>query len=83
MNGLKSIHWNQLYGNGFFSMATIGNNGMVMVFNGLQPLVKRWNGNDPSLWSTHLSESITLQLVVCLSKTKEPTVSEETIFVSW
>ena len=35
----------------FFSMATIGNNEMAMVFNGLQPLVKRWNGNDPSLCS--------------------------------
>ena len=35
----------------FFSMATIGTNGMAMVFNGLQPLVIRWNGNDPSLWS--------------------------------
>ena len=23
-----------------------------MVFNGLQPLVKRWDGNDPSLWSS-------------------------------
>ena len=32
-------------------MATIGTNGMAMVFNGLQPLVKRWDGSDPSLWS--------------------------------
>ena len=38
----------------FFSMATIGTNGMAMVFNGLQPLVKRWDGNDPSLWSTEI-----------------------------
>ena len=33
----------------FFSMAAIGTDGMAIVFNGLQPLVKRWNGNDPSL----------------------------------
>ena len=38
----------------FFSMATIGTNGMAMVFNGLQPLVKQWDGNDPSLWSSPL-----------------------------
>ena len=35
----------------FFSMATMGTNGMAMVLNGLQPLVKRWDGSDPSLWS--------------------------------
>ena len=35
----------------FFSMATIGTNGMAMVFNGLQPLEKRLDSNDPSLWS--------------------------------
>ena len=37
MNGLESIHWNQWKGNGFLVW---------------QPLVKRWNGNDPSLWSS-------------------------------
>ena len=31
--------------------ASIGTNGMAMVFNGLQQLVKRWDGNDPSLRS--------------------------------
>ena len=31
--------------------ASIATNGMAMVFNGLQQLVKRWDGNDPSLRS--------------------------------
>ena len=38
----------------FFSIATIGSNRMAMVLNGLQPLFKRWDGSDPSLWSTRL-----------------------------
>ena len=33
----------------FFCMAAIGTDGMAIVFNGLQPLVKQWNGNDASL----------------------------------
>ena len=35
----------------FLGLTTIATNGMVMVFNGYQPLVNQWNGNDPSLWS--------------------------------
>ena len=56
-NGFWSInHWPRC----FFSLATIGLDGFAMVFglatiglfNGSQPLVKRWNGNDPSLRSS-------------------------------
>ena len=81
MNGLESIHWNQWNGNGFlvwqplvpmewqwfFSMATIGTNGMVMVFNGLQPLVKRWDGSDPSLWSMPRPPLEALVLIILYS----------------
>ena len=43
-DALKGINWGWCTG-------CTGCNGMAMVFNGLQPLVIRWNGNDPSLWS--------------------------------
>ena len=39
-------------------LATIGTTGMAMVFKGCQPLVKRWNGNDPSLWSKSKSHQL-------------------------
>ena len=37
----------------FCSLATIGHDGFSVVFNGSLPLVRRWNGNDPSLRSNH------------------------------
>ena len=59
----------------FFSLATIGLDGFAMVFGlatiGLdgfsmvgQPLVKQWNGNDPSLWSTlHIITNVNRHIV--------------------
>ena len=51
MNGLESIHWNQWNGNGFLVWQPLVPIEWKWFFNGLQPLVKRWDGNDPSLWS--------------------------------
>ena len=47
---------------GFF-LATIGTNGIGIVFNGIQPLVKPWNGNDPLLWFKQWSFSKALNLI--------------------
>ena len=58
----------------FFSRATIGTNGMAMVFNGLQQLVKRWDGNNPSLRSQMEWFIFTEELPQCIwQKELQPT----------
>ena len=54
-NGFINVFWsgaNVFFG--FWSLTTTGHGGFSMVSNDSKPLVQRWNGNDPSLWSINL-----------------------------